>query len=170
MDKDKFAERLAMLQQVADVLNKLPPEVRAAAFSVLEPYIKGAPAIPPTPAHTEQTEQEEEPDAGSDALFTKHDHSKPADNVKLIAAHLYQQYGTEPFSVDEVRSTANRVGLTIPARPDATLSAMKVDGKALFNSAGRGKYRPTVHGEAYFRGTYAVRKGSKRRPTAPEHE
>jgi hypothetical protein len=84
--------------------------------------------------------------------------------VKLIAAYLYNEYGSEPFSAEEVKNTSDDVGITIPARIDMTLLEAKDKGKKLFKKIGRGTYKPTVHGEAYLKEKYNVAKGTKRRP------
>ena len=41
-----------------------------------------------------------------------------------------------------------------------------VNGKQLFVSAGRGQFKPTVHGEIYLKNSYKVKKGTKTRPKA----
>ena len=59
---------------------------------------------------------------------------------------------------------AKDVGITIPERVDLTFLSAKEKGKNLFARAGLGKFKPTVHGEAYLKTTYSVKKGKKTRP------
>ena len=79
-----------------------------------------------------------------------------------------REYGAEPFSVDEVRQKADDVGITIPARIDMTFQAAKEKGKKLFARAGRGRFKPTVHGEANLKATYSVKKGTTKRAESTE--
>jgi hypothetical protein len=97
----------------------------------------------------------------SSSFYGKFSHDKPSDNVRLIAADLFQQYGSEPFSTEEMKTIAASVGITVPARVDATVIQAAEKGKKLFIRAGRGKFKPTVHGEAYLKTTYGVRKGTR---------
>lgn len=168
MDENTFKERSARLADIAKVLEKLPEEVRHDAFQLLKGYVTGQRADESTGknGHTDATDELE--DGSKDAFFAQFDHDKPADNVKLIAAWFYREYGTEAFSIDQLRQESDAVGITIPARPDATLKAARVKGKKMFASAGKGKFKPTVHGEASLRETYSVKKGTKTRPTDDE--
>ena len=92
-------------------------------------------------------------------FFTKFLHDKPSNNVLLIAAWHYGKYGTSSIRLCEIRAKAKEVGITIPDRPDMTMKAATRKGKSLFIPCGRGEYRPTVHGEKYFKETYQVKKG-----------
>jgi len=56
------------------------------------------------------------------------------------------------------------VGLTVPQRLDKTLLNAKEKGKALFTRAGRGQFKPTVHGEKYLKEQYSVTKGTQKKP------
>jgi hypothetical protein len=58
---------------------------------------------------------------------------------------------------------ADDAGVTIPDRLNMTLAAAVENGKQLFASAGRGLFKPTVHGEIYLKTTYGVKKGTKKR-------
>jgi hypothetical protein len=172
MDDKVFKARLEKLAEAAEVLNKLPSEVRLAAFQMLERAITGT-----NPPKLEGAGGNKK-DAGAPPLidvtdaetfFANLTHDKPADNAKQIAAYLYSQYGTEEFSVEDIRELAKKVGVTIPDRVDATLNATREEGKKLFVGAGKGKYKPTVHGESYFKKTYNVKKGTKQKTsTNPE--
>lgn len=102
------------------------------------------------------------PDAHS--FFGNLEVSKPSDNVHAIAAYWYSQYGTEPFSLEDVKGLADEVGLTVPERSDMTLSSAQRGGKKLYRRGPPGVYRPTVNGEKFFKDTFKVDKGRKRKP------
>jgi hypothetical protein len=89
-------------------------------------------------------------------------------NAKAIAAHLYREFGAEPFSLDEVRKLAKAGGVTIPERLDMSYLAATSEKKKLFKRAGKGMFRPSIHGQAYFKKTYGVKMGTKKRPDAGE--
>jgi hypothetical protein len=169
MDEKEFKHRAARLEEIATLLEKLPTEVRAAAFD----FVKGYVAEPTSQSrkHTNQQNTGAEAklignDEDDEAFFGKFPHDKPADNARLIAGDFFRKYGSEPFSVEEVRQRANNMGLTIPDRVDMTFDAAQEKGKQLFTGAGRGKFRPTVHGEAYLKSTYSIRKGTMTKPKA----
>ena len=96
-------------------------------------------------------------------MVAKHPDGRPSENVNLIAAHLYSQYGAQPFKLDDIRNKANEVGITIPTSLNMTLKQAKRKGKALYQHTGRNEYKPTVNGELYFKNTYHVKKGTKAR-------
>jgi hypothetical protein len=162
VDDKEFKTRSSRLEQIAKVLEKLPPEIRGEAFELLKGYVTEHSPGPRT--KTEDTKSQPKTDAQSkEEFFGSFPHDKPADNVKLIAAWFYREYGAEPFTLDEVRAEADAVGITIPARVDMTLSQAKDEGKKLFARAGKGKFKPTVHGESYLKARYSVKKGTKKR-------
>ncbi len=162
MDEKEFKTRAGRLEQVAKVLEKLPSEVRSEAFDLLKGYVtEHSPE-----STTKKTQAMAKPKVADDTeagFFGAFDHDKPADNVRLIAAYFYREYGVEPFSLDEVRQKASDVGITIPARIDMTFLAAIEKGKKLFARAGTGKFKPTVHGEVNLKATYNVKKGAKKR-------
>ena len=160
MDQKEFSERATRLEEVGKIIEKLPTEIRSEAFGFLRNYILPQVRMP---AHKGNPTEHEADSSDGASFFTKFDHDKPSDNARLIAAHLFQEYGSEPFSVEEVRSVAADVGITIPDRVDKTLFSAVENGKQLFARAGRGKFKPTVHGESYLKTTYEVKKGTKTR-------
>jgi hypothetical protein len=142
VDDKEFKTRSGRLEQTAKVLEKLPSEVRSDAFDLLKGYV--------TEHSPEHRTISKEAKAGRDSarqseeeFFGAFEHDKPADNAKLIAAWFYRECGAEPFSLDEVRTKASDVGITIPARIDMTFQAAKDNGKKLFARAGTGKFKPT---------------------------
>lgn len=162
MDDKEFNTRSRRLEEIAKVIEKLPPEVRGEAFDLLKGYVTEHASETRTKAK-ETKDDRDVPAQSEEEFFSSFDHLKPADNVKLIAAWFYQEYGVEPFSLEEVRAKADAVGITIPARVDMTLCTTKEKGKKLFARAGTGKFKPTVHGEASLKATYLVKKGTKKR-------
>jgi hypothetical protein len=97
------------------------------------------------------------------AFFAKFPHDKPAANVALLVARHYSKYGTQPFSTSELNEQAGAADLVVPARIDMTLVDGGRGGKRFYQKLGPGRFRVTVHGEAYLRETYGVRKGALRK-------
>lgn len=160
MDQKEFEVRSSRLHEVGKVVERLPSEIRGGAFELLKGYVSQQATAP----SRKERSVEDEVDSGSIAeLLSKFDHDKPSDNVRLITAFLFQEYGSEPFSGEEVRAIATDSGITVPDRVDMTLAAAKENGKQLFARSGRGKFKPTVHGEARLKAAYGVKKGTKRR-------
>lgn len=163
MDSKGFKESVSRLEEVNAVVSKLDPAIRGEAFSLLKSYVTaGRAVIGDLPPHAFPST------GGGDAeqLFTKYGSAKPAENALLAAAWIYSQYGVQPFSISELRSVAEGAGLTIPNRLDMTIRQAKRSGKALFVRAGQDRYRPTVHGEAFFKSAYGATKGNLPRPKA----
>jgi hypothetical protein len=102
-------------------------------------------------------------DTNRDAFFTKFNHDKPSDNVFLITAYHYSQFGKEPISRKDIQQIADDVGVTVPERPDMTLNQATRDGKNMFTQTNRGLFKPTVHGEKYLKETYSIVKGNKKK-------
>lgn len=97
-------------------------------------------------------------------LIQKHGDGKPHQNINLLAAFWFSEYGSSPFSLEYLREKAESTGLTIPASPRMTLVQAKDGGKKLYSPSGRGLFKPTVVGEGFFKATYGVRKGTKAPP------
>jgi len=164
MDSTAFQERVKRLKEVNDVIKDLDPAIREGALPLLAEYVTGYPIecrqdVRPASNNSDGAAA---PDAAQ--FFAKYPDGKPSDYAILIAAFLYGEYGAEPFRLDEVREIAKSVGLTIPTSLDMTLKQAQRDGKALFQHSGRNEYKPTVHGELYFKKTYQVTTGTKRKP------
>jgi hypothetical protein len=168
MDNKIFKERAERLIEIAKVLEKLPQEIRQESFQLLKGYVTGQKSELPQGQSDQKGKPSSANDGSKESFFASFTNDKPADNVKLIAAWFYREYGTDPFSLDELRKEADAVGITIPARPDATLKAARDKGKKLFGSAGKGKFKPTIHGEARLKESYSVKKGTKSRPQGDE--
>lgn len=165
MDDSQIQDAKKKLTAINKIITSLDPAIRAAAFEVLEPlFFDEAPATRKTdggknPKRAPRTASTD--DAGK--FFNSFEHDKPSENVHLIVAWFYSQYGVFPVGTKELREMAGSVGLTVPARPDATMRVAKVKGKKLYQKKATG-YQPTVHGESHLKETYSVKKGTKPRP------
>lgn len=147
--------------ELNSIIKSLDPSIRSQAFEVLQPIFLGedsaALAAP-------DTGKKVPPKRGQDAssqeeFFKQFDHKKPSDNVFLIAAWLYSQHGAISITSEMLKSTADATGLIVPGRPDMTFKSAQKKGKRLFTRQGTG-YKPTVHGEAFLKETYRVKKGT----------
>jgi len=162
MDNSAFLERIKRLKEVNDVIKDLDPAIREGALSLLAEYVTGHP-IAPSLRQQQDDGGGGGPGGSAAEFFAKFPEGKPSDNAVSIAAYLYSQYGAEPFKLDDIRETAKSVGLTIPTSLDMTFKQAQRDGKLLFQHTGRSEFKPTVHGELYFKKTYQVTKGTKKR-------
>lgn len=176
MAKDRIREVEAKLKQISQVVSELDPAIRAQAFELLARLY-----FPPLPGPQDarggdKKELRQRGDSGSgkdldhpgrDTLFTSFEHNKPADNVKLIVAWLYSQYGVFPITGSLIKE--NAASLTVPERPDMTMRNSKDDGKRLFRKKGAG-FQLTVHGEELMKKTYSVKKGTKPVPQEDEKQ
>jgi hypothetical protein len=164
VDKQEFEGRASRLQEVGKIIEKLPTEIRGEAFQCLKGYVSRASVS----AAVNDGDRPEIDNANDGSLFSRFDHDKPSDNVRLIAANIFEEYGSEPFSIEEAKTVAAAIGITVPDRIDMTLRNATENGKKLFVKAGQRKFKPTVHGEAYLKATYGVRKGTTKRGAESE--
>ena len=164
MDSVAFQERVKRLQEVNGVIKELEPAIQSAALGLLTEYVTGHSTEHKQAPQTNTGNSNEQSPQDMADFFAKFPEGKPSDNAVSIAAYLYSQYGAEPFKLDEAREKAKSVGLTIPTSLDMTLKQAQRDGKLLFQHTGRSEFKPTVHGELYFKKTYQVIKGTKKRP------
>jgi hypothetical protein len=166
MNEITLKERAKRLTEINEIVKLLDPNIRQPAFLLLQDYVLATGA-----SEKENPQNSKSGNNGTqdrESFFTKFDHDKPSDNVLLVSAYFFSQYGGAEFSIDEIESIANEVGVTIPERPDMTLLKAQRDGKNLFCRGGRGAFRPTVHGEAFFKKTYQVSKGTRQKPEEPK--
>jgi len=166
MDQKQIQDTKKKLLEINAIVTELDPAIRSAAFDLLAPlYFRdtGEPT-PPKKLRKEKkraVQVKHSNDPGE--FFEAFTHDKPNDNVHLIVAWLYSQYGLFPITSKDVRDLADETGLTIPERPDKTMNVAKRDKKKLYRRHGTG-WQLTVHGEAYLKKNYSVKKGSKSRP------
>jgi len=166
MNETTLQERTKKLLEINNVIKKLDETIRPAAFLLLQDYVLGSassdklkPHHPASPIDAGE---------GREEFFSKFSHAKPSDNVLLVSAYHYSQFGSSSFSVEEIKALADQVGVTIPNKPYMTLTAAQRKGKSLFRSVGKGVFCPTVHGETFFKKTYGVSKGTQHKPESQE--
>jgi hypothetical protein len=168
MNKSQLNDRAERLFEINDVIKQLTPEIRAPAFELLKAYV-ASPSTTEMPATKGATTGLEDQDSGErEAFFSRFDTDKPADNALLIAAYYYSQHGTDPFNADALKNLAREIGLIVPERIDMTIRNARRDGRTLFQSIGRGGFRPTVHGEVFFKTTYNVTPPRRQSSQTPE--
>jgi len=167
MDKKDIGEIKSKLLEINQLISQLDPSIRASAFEVLAPYYFSH--IPPPPPARSGTGN---PSAGSPGagsapdtcdlgeFISSFDSDKPADNVMLLVAWLYSNYGLYSIPPKEIKELGDSCGLIVPARPDNTMRQAKKNGKTLFSQQGKG-WQPTVSGEMFLKETYKVKKGKK---------
>lgn len=160
MNKESLDGLEERLLEINKVIEKLDPSIRAGAFELLKSYVNTEGEFPDSAKGKERHSKSAGEDNGLSSLVQEHHHDKPSDNVHLLAADWYRRYGSAPFALDGMKNAAVDAGLTIPERLDMTLKAAKDGGKNLYQSAGRGLYKPTVTGELYLKKTYDVAKGT----------
>jgi hypothetical protein len=164
MDKLTLKDVKARLLEINELVTSLDRTIRAAAFEILAPYYfdKDPTRISSDQQDLKKKDSKAKPATDTpsrEAFFSSFNHDKPADNVHLIVAWLYSSYGLYAVSTKELRAHAEEIGLTIPDRPDATMYAAQKDGKSLYRKRDDG-YQLTVHGEAYVKQTFNIKKGT----------
>lgn len=163
MDESAFKERAKRLQAVNQIISQLDPAIRQSAFLLLQEYITSTQADGPRKDKKQLTRRPDIPD-DKEKFFSRFDHDKPSENVLLVAAYYYSQYGAINISQADVKKIADETGLTTPERIDKTIEMAKRKKKNLFRKVVKGEFRPTVHGELYFKETYSVSKGNRTKP------
>jgi len=98
-------------------------------------------------------------DIGS--FFKRDGKMKPSDSAFLCAAYHFSQHGSAPFTVDEIRSIAADAGEVIPDRVDVTFRGAAKKGKKLFQTCGKGCFKPTASAAVFFKEAWNVRPGKK---------
>jgi hypothetical protein len=149
-----------------EFIKTLDPTVREAAFNVLCANI----ISPGTASYSQTTSEALSPELtafGSTdeigSFISQYEHDKPKDNVMLLVAWLYSQYGSYPITAKEIKTLADEIGLIIPERADNTMRSAKHNGKTLFTQQAKG-WKLTVAGELRLKDVYAVKKGTGQRP------
>lgn len=103
-------------------------------------------------------------------FFNRDDDFKPADYAQLCAAFHFSQYGTTPFSLADLRTIASDAGVVLPDRLDMTLNQTAKKGRKLFQTAGRGLFKPTATAGFLFKERWGVRPGNRTKATAEVKE
>lgn len=170
MNDERIKDAKKKLADINKTIGGLDASIRAAAFEILTPLYFDDYEADHTGDKKEKkprTRRTRVAPGDPAKFFNEHDHDRPKDNVHLIAAWFYSQYGVTPITPAEVRECANGVGLTIPERPDNTMRTAKKDSKNLYRQKNSG-WQLTVNGEAYAKETYGVKKGNKPRPSGDD--
>lgn len=154
------------LQKVNLIVSKLDPVIKEAAFELFKPFILGESLkdFSHNPNLIPEKKVVDVPVSSGDVrdFYASFNPKKPADSALVLAGWIYTQQGSTPFSLEELRSLFDEVGVSCPARIDMTLRNCTRSGKALFqNSGGHGNYRPTVYGENHFKTQMNIRPGKK---------
>jgi hypothetical protein len=158
---------LKRMKEVEQTVLELHESVRGAAFAMMEGYVlgearvSGAPFVGPTEAMRDGDLLGDDEDIAS--FFSGREIEKPADAVYAAAGYLYSQYGSAPFTTDDIKDVADQVGLTVPGRIDMTLRNARRNKKALFRASKSGQWAPTTTGELMLKETFDIKKGRKKR-------
>lgn len=155
-----FRETITRLEEVNEVIQKLDPSIREAAFQLFLPYVKAT--FPGTVVSEKIALSAGTTSPSLEELMRNHPNAAAHENAYILAAHWYAEYGIEPFSLEGMKSLGNNAGMTLPERLDMTYKQAKSEGKASFQVISRGSYKPTVAGEGWLRATYGVSKGKQK--------
>ena len=110
MDKKTFTEWSGRIAEIGKVLEKLPQEVRQEAFQLLKDYVTEQKIDAAQGRGGKAGKPASKVDGSRESFFASFTHDKPADNVKLIAAWFYREYGTDPFSrLQEIRERSSSI-------------------------------------------------------------
>lgn len=170
MSDEQVKEVKKKLLEINQIISELDPAIRVQAFEILAPHYfeERLPKKTIVEKKAEKTEKVEKISTEDEATFFRtFSHKKPFDNVHLIVAWYFSQFGLFPITTKFLRQKADDVGLTIPERPDSTMRKATKNGKNLYRKQGNG-YQPTVHGEANLKEIYKVSKGTKTFPSELE--
>lgn len=162
---------LRRMKEVEEAVLDLDESVRGAAFSMMERYILGDSAGPKTPERIGASGPggSDRGDGGNDvvdgveAFFADREITKPADAAYAIAGYFFSQYGSAPFTMEDVQELADQVGLTLPDRPDNTFRNATKSKKSLFRLKD-GAWTTTTMGELVLKETFGIKRGRKKRP------
>ena len=170
MPDDALNEAKKKLLDINKTITKLDPAIRSAAFDIIAPLIFDG--VEPASPKTATAKQKSNPTTGKrkvvtpsgnrEAFYSAQDHDKPKDNVFLIAAWLYSQFGKFAITRKDIDEEAAEAGLTVPDRADNTMRQAKHKGKSLFRKKNKG-WELTVSGEARVKEQYGVTKGNQPR-------
>ena len=94
-------------------------------------------------------------------FFNRGEKLRPAENAQLCTAYHYSIYGLSSFSLDDIRTIGRDAGVVLPDRLDMTLQQATKAGKKLFQSVGRGLFKPTAAAGVFFNERWNVRPGAK---------
>jgi hypothetical protein len=166
MNKSALGAIETRLIEINEIVEKLDVSIRASAFELLKGYVTEGNAHAEISGVVNRPIKSSPDPSGLSALIEAHSNEKPSDNVHLLVADWYNSYGLTPFSPNDIKKNASDSGLTVPEHLNMTLRSAQDGGKKLYQSAGRGLYKPTVTGELFLKRTYVVAKGTGIPPAA----
>ena len=110
--------------------------------------------------------------AGPDleTFFSRDEALKPSDHAQLCAAYHYSAYGSVSFSLEELRAIAGDAGVILPDRLDKTLVMATKNGRKLFQSAGKGAFKPTAAAGLVFKERWGVKPGRRMKTEGSKQE
>jgi hypothetical protein len=146
-----------LAQQIVAILAMEGSDTRQRAIQAAMLLLGEVPARTMTSNSGEDRESENDTDLAN--FFNREENLKPSDYAQLCAAYHFAQYGMTPFTIDELRFIANDAGVVLPDRLDMTLNQATKKGKKLFQSAGRGAFRPTAAAGLAFKERWNVKPG-----------
>ncbi|MEA5669028.1 hypothetical protein VA603_15895 [Stenotrophomonas sp. MH1] len=162
-DGKDFNETKKLLLQINEVVEKLDPAIRLAAFEMLtsmyfskKQTLKRAASGGTVDADDDSGDAPDTGDLG--AFVQSFETGKPHEALEVLVAWLYSQRGNHPFTTSELKALADECGMIVPGRPDMTFKGAKANGKAIYIQSGK-NWKLTVSGEMHMRATYKVTKG-----------
>src|SRR5712692_405390 len=158
VDKNSLEDLAQRLIEVNGIIQKLDPSIRVSEFELFKGYLLAGSPLAGSHHSTENSPESGPQPPGLSEMIQSHAQEKPSDNAHLLAAVWFGQYGSFPFGLSAIKECAEAAGLTIPDRLDMTFTSAQEEGKRLYQSAGRGLYKPTVAGELYLKKKYKVTK------------
>jgi hypothetical protein len=165
------ARALAVAQQLIAVLASEDRETQQRALQATLALLgESGPLI--TKEKLEVPLGGEDVEADSMAAFFNRegDEFDPSDYAQLCAAYHYFLYGPVDFSIQEIKSIGGQAGVVLPDRLDMTFSQASQDGKRLFQSTGRGRFKPSTTGCVVFRKRWNVKPGRRPKPASVTEE
>jgi hypothetical protein len=151
-----------LAQSIVDILVDETPATRGlaikAAMTLLGDVI---PTLDSTRVAGTLDRHEAPSELDSGRFFNRGEKLKPAENAHLCAAFHYSQYGSVPFTLDEIRTIGAEAGVVLPDRLDMTFSSATNGGKKLFQPAGRSTFKPTSSAGITFDEKWNVKPGRK---------
>jgi hypothetical protein len=154
------AKAAAIAQQIVGILINENPEVRqralrAALIALGDKY----PVSETVPRTAEAIAVDGAPTTELGDFFGRQEDLKPSDYAQLCAAYHFALHGPLSFSLEELRTIAGEAGVILPDRLDMTLNKATSKGKKLFQSTGRGTFKPTAAAGLVFKERWGVRPG-----------
>lgn len=156
MDNKQLQSLKKAILQINSIIKALDPAIKTQVFDLLKPLIDPTLAAALT-VRKGSADTHHKGAASVRDFYTSHNPEKPAKRVRVLAAWIYSQRGNQPFTLDELNKLFDDVGVGRPNRLDMTIKSALEKGNHLFQSVGRGQYRPTVHGENYFKEKLGVK-------------